>query len=162
MPSPLPKELRNRFARWGAEGISGREVSRRLQASAAACARWRRQIQASGAAPIAQWGVHRIAESWHLMSGSSARWRLKTPRSPFSSCAMRLPRPRPRRSLFIIRPLPNYGSAVARRYDDSAAIGPLIARQLPPVCHRKLYSFTKCQKRRTSPGSVAGYLKQSA
>jgi len=56
MPAPLPKELRDRFARLIEEGQSGREASRRLQVSPATGARWRRQIQASGAAPIAPMG----------------------------------------------------------------------------------------------------------
>ncbi len=53
MRSPLPKELRDRFARLIAEGLSGREALRRLQVSAATGARSRRQICASGAARIA-------------------------------------------------------------------------------------------------------------
>ena len=56
MPAPLPKELRERFARLIAEGLSGREAARRLQVSAATGARWRRQIQTSGAARIAIMG----------------------------------------------------------------------------------------------------------
>ena len=56
MPAPLPKELRARFARLIAEGLSGREASRRLQVSAATGARWRRQIQTSGAAEVAVMG----------------------------------------------------------------------------------------------------------
>lgn len=56
MPAPLPRELRDRFARLIAEGLSGREASRRLQLSAATGARWRRQIHMSGAARIAPMG----------------------------------------------------------------------------------------------------------
>ncbi|MFG5379847.1 helix-turn-helix domain-containing protein [Yoonia sp. R2-816] len=56
MPGPLPKELRDRFARLIEEGLSGREASRRLQVSAATGARWRRKIHASGTAPIAPMG----------------------------------------------------------------------------------------------------------
>lgn len=39
MPVPLPRKLRDRFARLIAEGLSGREASRRLQLSAATGAR---------------------------------------------------------------------------------------------------------------------------
>ena len=56
MPAPLPKELRDRFARLIEEGLSGREAARRLQVSAATGARWRRQIFVSGAARIAPMG----------------------------------------------------------------------------------------------------------
>ena len=56
MPAPLPKELRDRFARLITEGLSGREAARRLQVSAATGARWRRQIHAYGAAKIAPMG----------------------------------------------------------------------------------------------------------
>ncbi len=56
MPAPLPRELRERFARLIEEGLSGREASRRLQVSVATGARWRRQIYASGAARIARMG----------------------------------------------------------------------------------------------------------
>ncbi len=56
MPVLLPKELRDRFARLIGEGLSGREASRRLHVSAATGARWRQQIHASGAAPIARMG----------------------------------------------------------------------------------------------------------
>ncbi len=56
MSAALPKELRDRFARLIAEGLSGREASRRLQVSAATGARWKRQIQTSGAATVAAMG----------------------------------------------------------------------------------------------------------
>ncbi len=56
MPAPLPKELRDRFARLITEGLSGREAARRLQVSAATGARWRRQIHISGAAGVAAMG----------------------------------------------------------------------------------------------------------
>jgi len=56
MPATLPRELRDRFARLIAEGLSGREASRRLQLSAATGARWMRQIHTSGAARIAPMG----------------------------------------------------------------------------------------------------------
>ncbi len=56
MPVLLPKELRDRFERLIGEGLSGREASRRLHVSAATGARWRQQIHASGAAPIARMG----------------------------------------------------------------------------------------------------------
>jgi transposase len=56
MPAPLPKELRDRFARLIEEGLSGREASRRLQLSAATGARWSRQIRNTGAAAVAPMG----------------------------------------------------------------------------------------------------------
>lgn len=56
MPAPLPKELRDRFARLIDEGLSGREASRRLQVSAATGARWTRKIRQSGAASVAAMG----------------------------------------------------------------------------------------------------------
>ena len=56
MPAPLPKELRDRFARLITEGLSGREAARRLQVSAATGARWRRRIHISGAAGVAPMG----------------------------------------------------------------------------------------------------------
>ncbi|WP_368661483.1 helix-turn-helix domain-containing protein [Paracoccus sp. (in: a-proteobacteria)] len=74
MPAPLPKELRDRFARLIEEGLSGRKASRLLQVSAATGARWRRQIHASGAAQIARMGVHGAAASWRRMSSSSESW----------------------------------------------------------------------------------------
>lgn len=56
MPAPLPKQLRDRFARLIEEGLSGREASRRLHLSAATGARWRRQVQTSGVASVAPMG----------------------------------------------------------------------------------------------------------
>ena len=56
MPAPLPKALRDRFARLIEEGLSGREASRRLQLSAATGARWSQQIRKSGAASVAPMG----------------------------------------------------------------------------------------------------------
>ena len=56
MPAPLPKELRDRFARLINEGLTGREASRRLQVSAATGGRWALQIRRKGAAPVAQMG----------------------------------------------------------------------------------------------------------
>ena len=56
MPAPLPKELRDRFARLIMEGLSGREASRRLQVSAATGGRWARQVRSSGAAKVAPMG----------------------------------------------------------------------------------------------------------
>lgn len=56
MPAPLPKELRDRFARLLREGLSGREASRRLQVSAATGGRWARQIRSIGVATVAPMG----------------------------------------------------------------------------------------------------------
>jgi len=56
MPAPLPKELRDRFARLIKEGLSGREASRRLQVSAATGGRWGRQIRSTGGANAAPMG----------------------------------------------------------------------------------------------------------
>lgn len=56
MPAPLPRELRDRFARLIGEGLTGREASRRLQVSAATGARWARQIRRTGAAKAAPMG----------------------------------------------------------------------------------------------------------
>lgn len=56
MPAPLPRELRDRFARLIGEGLTGREASRRLQVSAATGARWARQIRRTGVAKAAQMG----------------------------------------------------------------------------------------------------------
>jgi len=56
MPAPLPKELRDRFARLIGEGFTGREASRRLQVSAATGGRWARQIRSTGAATVAPMG----------------------------------------------------------------------------------------------------------
>ena len=56
MPAPLPKELRDRFARLLREGLSGREASRRLQVSAATGGRWAGQIRRTGVATIAPMG----------------------------------------------------------------------------------------------------------
>ncbi len=56
MPAPLPKELRDRFARLILEGLTGREASRRLQVSVATGGRWARQIRSTGAATIAPMG----------------------------------------------------------------------------------------------------------
>jgi transposase len=56
MPAPLPKELRNRFARLIGEGLTGREAARRLQVSAATGGRWARQIRRLGQAVVAPMG----------------------------------------------------------------------------------------------------------
>lgn len=56
MPAPLPKELRDRFARLIEDGLSGREASRRLQVSAATGARWAQQIRKTGVAIVASMG----------------------------------------------------------------------------------------------------------
>mmetsp|Transcript_24032 Transcript_24032/g.44225 ORF Transcript_24032/g.44225 Transcript_24032/m.44225 type:complete len:129 (+) Transcript_24032:3684-4070(+) len=56
MPAPLPKELRDRFARLLREGLSGREAARRLQVSAATGGRWARQIRSIGVAKVAPMG----------------------------------------------------------------------------------------------------------
>ena len=56
MPAPLPKELRDRFARLINEGLTGREASRRLQVSAATGGRWAQQIRSTGAATVAPMG----------------------------------------------------------------------------------------------------------
>lgn len=56
MPVPLPKALRERFARLIADGLSAREASRRMQVSAATGARWSRQIRQSGVASVAPMG----------------------------------------------------------------------------------------------------------
>jgi transposase len=56
MPAPLPKELRDRFARLIEEGLTGREASRRLQVSAATGGRWAGQIRACGFARVAPMG----------------------------------------------------------------------------------------------------------
>lgn len=56
MPAPLPKELRDRFARLIGEGLSGREASRRLQVSVATGGRWAREIRRSGRARVAAMG----------------------------------------------------------------------------------------------------------
>ncbi len=56
MPAPLPKELRDRFARLIGEGLAGREASRRLQVSAATGGRWARQIRRTGVAKAAPMG----------------------------------------------------------------------------------------------------------
>lgn len=56
MPAPLPKELRDRFARLIEEGLTGREASRRLRVSAATGGRWARQIRSTGAATVAPMG----------------------------------------------------------------------------------------------------------
>ena len=56
MPAPLPKELRDRFARLIEEGLTGREASRRLQVSSATGGRWARQIRSTGAATVAPIG----------------------------------------------------------------------------------------------------------
>ncbi|MGF6862290.1 transposase [Rhodobacteraceae bacterium MBR-64] len=53
MPTPLPKELRDRFARLIGEGLAGREAARRLQISAATGGRWARQIRRTGAVKVA-------------------------------------------------------------------------------------------------------------
>lgn len=56
MPAPLPKELRDRFADYLCEGLSGREASRRLRISAATGARWAGKIRTQGSAPCARMG----------------------------------------------------------------------------------------------------------
>ncbi len=56
MPAPLPKELRERFARLIREGLTGREASRRLQVSVATGGRWARQVRSTGAATAAPMG----------------------------------------------------------------------------------------------------------
>lgn len=56
MPAPLPIELRDRFARYIAEGLSGREAARRLRISAATGGRWACQIRARGVARKATMG----------------------------------------------------------------------------------------------------------
>jgi len=56
MPAPLPKEMRDRFARPIVEGPTGRDAARRLQVSAATDGRRRRQIQRNGAATVAPMG----------------------------------------------------------------------------------------------------------
>ena len=56
MPAPLPKALRERFARLIAHGLSGREASRRMQVSAATGARWTNKIRKSGVASVAPMG----------------------------------------------------------------------------------------------------------
>lgn len=56
MPAPLPKELRDRFARLIGEGLAGREASRRLHVSAATGGRWARQIRRTGVAKAAPMG----------------------------------------------------------------------------------------------------------
>lgn len=56
MPGPLPKELRDRFARLIGEGLTGREAARRLQVSAATGSRWARQIRRLGQAIVAPMG----------------------------------------------------------------------------------------------------------
>ena len=40
MPAPLPKEVRDRFARQIVEGVTRRDATRRLQVSAATGGRW--------------------------------------------------------------------------------------------------------------------------
>jgi len=56
MPAPLPKEVRDRFARPIVEGVTGRDVARRLQVSAATGGRRGRQIWRNGAATVAPMG----------------------------------------------------------------------------------------------------------
>lgn len=56
MPTPLPKELRARFARLIGEGPAGREAARRLQISAATSGRWGRQIRRKGAVKVLPMG----------------------------------------------------------------------------------------------------------
>ena len=56
MPAPLPKELRERFARLIRDGLTGREAARRLQVSAATGGRWARQIRSKGEAIAAPMG----------------------------------------------------------------------------------------------------------
>ena len=56
MPAPLPKELRDRFARLIEEGLTGREASRRLHVSAATGGRWARQIRSAGEAVASPMG----------------------------------------------------------------------------------------------------------
>ena len=56
MPGPLPKELRDRFARLLREGLSGREASRRLQVPAATGGRWAGHIWHTGVATVAPMG----------------------------------------------------------------------------------------------------------
>jgi len=40
MPAPLPKEVRDRFARRIVEGVTGRDVARRLRVSVATGMPW--------------------------------------------------------------------------------------------------------------------------
>ena len=56
MPAPLPKELRDRFARLICDGMTGREAARHLQVSAATGGRWARQIRSKGEARVAPMG----------------------------------------------------------------------------------------------------------
>lgn len=56
MPAPLPRELRERFARLIRDGLTGREAARRLQVSPARGGRWARQIRSKGEASAAPMG----------------------------------------------------------------------------------------------------------
>ena len=56
MPAPLPKELRDRFARLITDGLTGREAARRLQLSAATGGRWALQVRSKGVATVAPMG----------------------------------------------------------------------------------------------------------
>lgn len=56
MPAPLPIELRDRFASYIADGLSGREAARRMRISAATGGRWARQVRAQGVARKAKMG----------------------------------------------------------------------------------------------------------
>lgn len=56
MPAPLPRALRERFARLIRDGLTGREAARRLQVSPATGVRWAGQIRSTGEAGVAPMG----------------------------------------------------------------------------------------------------------
>ena len=56
MSAPLPKELRDYFARFLREGLNGREASRRLHVLAVTGGGWARQTRNTGAATVAPMG----------------------------------------------------------------------------------------------------------
>ena len=56
MSAPLPKELRDYFARFLREGLNGHEASRRLHVLAVTGGGWARQTRNTGAATVAPMG----------------------------------------------------------------------------------------------------------